>query len=66
MALKSDLVRDVKGMKEPPDKTRIATSQDLEMNWWSKQLGVPRPKIVEAVKSVGNTTVAVKKYFGIK
>jgi hypothetical protein len=53
-------------VKEPPDKTRVALSHDAEFNWWCKFFDAPRPKLHEAIRAVGPTVPALKKYFGMR
>ncbi|WP_084156426.1 DUF3606 domain-containing protein [Desulforegula conservatrix] len=50
--------------KKPEDPTKINTHQEWELDYWSKELGVTKEKIKEAVKKVGNSTDKVRQYLG--
>ena len=43
------------------DCTRINTSEDYELRYWSEQLGVTQDQLKAAVKKVGNSVTAVQK-----
>ena len=43
------------------DRTRINTSEDYELRYWSEQLGVTQDHLKAAVKKVGNLVSAVQK-----
>ena len=47
-----------KGMQ---DRTRINTSEDYELRYWSAKFGVSRDQLKAAVNKVGNSVSAVEK-----
>ena len=47
-----------KGMQ---DRTRINTSEDYELRYWSEKFGVSRDQLKAAVNKVGNSVSAVEK-----
>jgi hypothetical protein len=49
-----------KGMQ---DRTRINTSEDYEVRYWSEKFGVSQDRLKAAVKKVGNSVSAVEKEF---
>jgi len=44
-----------------PDSDLINTSEDYEVEYWSKKFGVSAEELKEAVKAVGNSVEAVRK-----
>lgn len=49
--------RTKKGMQ---DRTRINTSEDYELRYWSEKLGVTQDQLKAAVTKVGNSVSAVE------
>jgi Protein of unknown function (DUF3606) len=47
--------------KGPDDAARINIHEAYELTYWSKKLGAPKEKIIEAVKLVGAMVKDVKK-----
>ena len=47
-----------KGMQ---DRTRINTSEDYELRYWSEKFGVSRDQLKAVVNKVGNSVAAVEK-----
>ena len=47
-----------KGMQ---DRTRVNTSEDYEVRYWSEKFGVSRDQLKAAVNKVGNSVSAVEK-----
>jgi hypothetical protein len=43
------------------DRTRINTSEDYELRYWSEKFGVSRDQLKAAVDKVGNSVSAVEK-----
>jgi Protein of unknown function (DUF3606) len=43
------------------DRSRISTSEDYEVRYWSKKFGVSAAELKAAVKKVGNSATAVEK-----
>jgi hypothetical protein len=50
--------RSKKGMQ---DRTRINTSEDYELRYWSEKFGVSQDRLKAAVQKVGNSVSAVEK-----
>ena len=48
-----------------PDRSRINMSEDDEVRYWTKHLGVSREELERAVNKVGNTAAAVRKELDI-
>ena len=43
------------------DRTRINTSEDYELRYWSEKFGVTQDRLKEAVTKVSNSVSAVEK-----
>ncbi|MDQ1162540.1 galactose-1-phosphate uridylyltransferase [Chryseobacterium sp. SORGH_AS 447] len=50
--------------RRPQDASKINVHEDWELEYWSKELGVSKEKIREAVKAVGTSVAAVRRYLG--
>jgi Protein of unknown function (DUF3606) len=50
--------------KGAQDRSRINTSEDYEVRYWSKKFGVSPDGLKAAVKKVGSSPVAVQKELG--
>jgi len=46
------------------DRSRISMSEDHEVRYWTKELGVTREQLQRAVDKVGNSAAAVRKELG--
>jgi hypothetical protein len=46
------------------DRSRINTSEDYEVRYWSKKFGVSPDEMKAAVKKVGSSAAAVQKELG--
>ena len=53
---------DDKTKKGPLDSSRINIHEPYEVNYWCDVLGCTKAKLEEAVKDVGTSVAAVKKY----
>ncbi len=53
---------DDKTLRSPQDSSRIAMSEDYEVEYWTKKFGVSRDKLQQAVDAAGNSASAVEKY----
>ncbi|WKA28123.1 DUF3606 domain-containing protein [Bradyrhizobium roseum] len=51
--------------RNPPDRSKINISEDFEVKYWLKALGVSRNELQRAVDKVGNSAAAVRKELGI-
>jgi hypothetical protein len=50
----------------PRDRSRIALGEEHEVKYWTKELGVSREELEQAVESVGNTVTKVREHLGSK
>ncbi len=46
------------------DRSRISLNEEHEVSYWTKELGVSREQLEEAVKSVGNNADRVREHLG--
>jgi hypothetical protein len=46
--------------KGGPDRSRISLSEEWEVQYWTKELGVTRKALEHAVARVGNSAEAVR------
>ncbi len=44
-----------------PDRSKINMSEDYEVKYWTKHLGVSKEKLAQVVAKVGNSASAVQK-----
>ena len=47
-----------------PDRSKINMSQDHEVRYWTKHLGITRDELEKVVEKVGNSAKAVEKELG--
>jgi hypothetical protein len=47
-------------MRGARDRIRINVSEDSEVEYWAKALGVSRERLIEATKKVGDSVQAVR------
>ena len=45
----------------PQDRSRISTSKDYEVRYWSRKFGVSPEQLKAAVRKVGNSAKAIEK-----
>lgn len=50
--------------RRPQDATKVNVNESWELNYWSKEFGVTKERLKEAVKAVGTSVTAVKRYLG--
>lgn len=55
---------DDKNKTASPDRDRINLSEDYEVQYWTKTLGVSEEELRQAVKQVGSTSKAVREHLG--
>jgi len=55
---------DDKSKAGSPDRDRINLSEDYEVRYWTKTLGVSEDELRAAVKQVGSTAEAVRRHLG--
>ena len=48
----------------PKDATKVNVNETWEINYWSEKFNCSKTKLVEAVKAVGVSAAAVRKYLG--
>lgn len=48
--------------RTPQDRRFISLSEDWEVKWWTKSLGISAQQLSEAVAEVGNSAEKVKAY----
>jgi len=53
---------DDKNIRGPQDRSRINTSEDYELQYWSEKFGISRERLIEAVEQVGNSADKVEEY----
>lgn len=53
---------DDKNRRGSADRSRIALGEEHEVRYWTKELGVSREQLEEAVKSVGNSADRVREH----
>lgn len=46
----------------PQDRARINVSEDHELRYWTKELGVSEERLKEAVKAVGVSVESVREH----
>ncbi len=45
-----------------PDSRRVNIYEEHEIKYWTKELGVSKEKLIEAVNAVGTSAEEVRKY----
>jgi len=50
--------------RRPQDSSKINIHEPWEVNWWCSELKCTKEQLVAAVKAVGVSANAVKKYLG--
>ncbi|WPV66330.1 DUF3606 domain-containing protein [Chitinophaga sp. LS1] len=48
--------------KRPQDSSKISLTEDWEVQYWCKELGVSYQKLYAAVRKVGHSTAKVRQY----
>ena len=51
--------------RDRPDRGKINMSEDFEVKYWLKALGVSRDELQRAVDKVGNSAAAVRKELAV-
>lgn len=52
------------GKRRPQDATKINVNESWELDYWSKELGVTKERLKEAVRAVRTSVEDVKRYLG--
>ena len=60
-----DTMADDKTKRGQPDRSKINMSEDFEVKYWLKALGVSKSELQRAVEKVGNSAAAVRKELGV-
>lgn len=55
---------DDKSKTGSPDRDRINLSEDYEVQYWTKELGVSEKELRDIVQAVGNKSKAVREHLG--
>lgn len=53
---------DDKNKRVPQDANLISLTEDYEVEYWTKALGVSKAKLTEAVKAVGHSAAKVRAW----
>jgi hypothetical protein len=48
----------------PQDRSRINLSEEWEVKYWTRELGLTREELERAVKTAGNQVTAVRQHLG--
>jgi hypothetical protein len=51
--------------RNQPDRSKINMSENFEVKYWLKALGVSMSELQRAVEKVGNSAAAVRKELGV-
>ena len=51
--------------RDQPDRSKINMSENFEVKYWLKALGVSKDQLQRAVEKVGNSAAAVRKELGV-
>ena len=53
---------DNKNLRGPQDSARVNVNENYELRYWSEKFHVSAERLMEAVREVGVSAVAVEKY----
>ena len=53
---------DNKSKTGSPDRERINLSEDYEVQYWTKELGISEKELRDVIQAVGNTSKAVREH----
>lgn len=53
---------DDRSLRGPQDSSRVAMTEDYEVEYWTKKFGVSRQRLQDAVDAVGHGAAAVEEY----
>ena len=65
LMLREDFAKNSLTKRGQPDRSKINMSEDFEVKYWTKALGIDREMLRTAVDKVGNSAAAVRKELGI-
>jgi hypothetical protein len=52
-------------IRRPQDPTKINVHESWEVAYWTKEFGVSKEKLMQAVQAVGPMVAAVKRHLGV-
>ena len=55
---------DDKSKRGEPDRSKVNMSEDYEVQYWTKHLGVTREELQKVIDKVGNSVEAIEKELG--
>lgn len=55
---------DNKSKTGSPDRDRINLSEDYEVQYWTKELGISEKELRDVIQAVGNTSKGVREHLG--
>ena len=55
---------DNKSKTGSPDRDRINLSEDYEVQYWTKELGISEKELRDVIQAVGDTSKAVREHLG--
>lgn len=58
------VMSDDKTKRRPQDSSKINIHEDYEVRWWCDEFGCTKDQLTAAVKAVGVSAAAVRKYLG--
>jgi Protein of unknown function (DUF3606) len=64
LAIRRTRMADDRSKRGQPDRSRINMSEDYEVRYWAKHLGISRDELQRAVDKVGPSASAVRKQLG--
>jgi hypothetical protein len=56
-----DAMADNKSNRGNPDRLRISLSEDWEVNYWANELGISREKLIELVRTHGDSALNIRQ-----
>jgi hypothetical protein len=48
-------------IRAPEDRTKICMTEEWEIRYWTKELGVPKDRLVLVIAQVGNSAEDVRR-----
>jgi hypothetical protein len=60
---KESAMADDKTKRAPQDEKLINLTEEYEVEYWTERFGVTRERLATAVRRVGNSALAVERYF---
>jgi hypothetical protein len=60
---KESAMADDKTKRAPQDEKLINLTEEYDVEYWTERFGVTRERLATAVRRVGNSALAVERYF---